>query len=157
MKVEHINPFIDSTVNVISTMTGHTPTRGKLSLKAETVLAFDVSAIIGIAGDVHGSVVISFPQDVALKVVSSFIGETKDVLDDDVQDAVGEFVNMIAGGAKKNLMGTGLRFKLSIPNIVVGAGHKVTRPKNVPCILVPFHIDDVGDFAVEVSLKEVAP
>lgn len=156
MRVEYINPFVDATINVMSTMTGHTPIRGKLGLTTNESPSFDISAVIGIAGDVHGSVVISFPESCALKVVSSFIGENKTVVDDEVMDAVGEFVNMIAGGAKKTLTGNGMRFKIAIPNVIVGKDHKISRPKSIPCILVPFKIEDIGTFTVEVSIKEVA-
>ncbi|MBB5021714.1 chemotaxis protein CheX [Desulfurispira natronophila] len=155
MNAEYINPFVESTVNVLSTMTGITPQRGKLFVKQGISPTFDISAVIGIAGDVHGSVVISFPREVVLKLVSAFIGEEKSTIDDDVQDAVGEFVNMISGGAKKNLSAAGVRFKISIPNVIVGRGHTISRPRNVPCIVLPFSIAGVGKFVVEVSIKDL--
>lgn len=155
MNASYINPFVESTVNVLATMTGVTPQRGKLFVKQGISPTFDISAIIGIAGDVHGSVVISFPREVVLKLVSAFIGEQKNAIDEDVQDAVGEFVNMITGGAKKNLSAMGVRFKLSIPSVIVGRGHTISRPRNVPCIVLPFAIEGVGKFAVEVAIKEL--
>ncbi|MGA1862418.1 chemotaxis protein CheX [Deferribacter thermophilus] len=153
MKAEHINPFIESTFSVFETMMGIKPSKKTVELKKGDNPSYDISGIIGLTGQAIGSVVISFPESLALKVVSKFIGEEKSEIDDDVVDAVGELINMIAGGAKKIFTDKGLKFKISIPNVVTGKGHKIKRPSNVPCIAVIFEVDKEF-FAIEVSLKE---
>ncbi|MBB5020788.1 chemotaxis protein CheX [Desulfurispira natronophila] len=157
MKANFINPFVLSTINVLASIIDTPLGREQLFLKEESNPTFDISAVIGIAGDVHGSVVLSFPREVALKLVSAFIGEEKTSIDDDVKDAVGELVNIISGGAKKELSASGVRFKISIPHVVVGHDHCIKRPKNVPCIVLPFIIQDIGKFVVEVSMRELIP
>ncbi|BAI79623.1 conserved hypothetical protein [Deferribacter desulfuricans SSM1] len=153
MKAEHINPFIESTLSVFETMLGIKPKKKSVGLKKGDEPSYDISGVIGLTGQAVGSVVVSFPESLALKVVSKFIGEEKVDIDDDVIDAVGELINMIAGGAKKIFTDRGLKFKISIPNVITGKGHKIKRPSNVPCIAVFFEID--GEiFAIEVSLKE---
>ena len=153
MKAEHINPFIESTLAVFETMLGIKPQKVNVFLKKEDEPSFDISGVIGLSGQAVGSVVISFPESLALKVVSKFIGEEKSKVDNDVVDAIGELINMIAGGAKKIFTDKGLKFKISIPNVITGKGHKVKRPSNVPCIGVNFKIGD-ETFVIEVSLKE---
>ncbi|KAA0257738.1 chemotaxis protein CheX [Deferribacter autotrophicus] len=153
MKAEHINPFIESTLAVFETMLGLRPKKEELFIKKDDEPSFDISGIIGLTGQAVGSVVISFPESLALKVVSKFIGEDKKSVDDEVVDAVGELINMIAGGAKKIFTDKGLKFKISIPNVVTGKGHKIKRPSNVPCLGVKFKIDNEV-FVIEVSLKE---
>ncbi|BAI81769.1 conserved hypothetical protein (plasmid) [Deferribacter desulfuricans SSM1] len=154
MKAEHINPFIESTISVFKTMIGVTPQRKSLEMKKSDIATYDISGIIGLSGQAIGSVVISFPESLALKVVSKFMGIQKLQADDDVVDAVGEIVNMIAGGAKKIFTDKGLKFKISIPNVVTGKNHKISRPSTIPCVVIYFTVLNEM-FVIEVSLKEV--
>jgi len=153
MKAEYINPFIESTLSVFKTMIGIEPKKNNIYIKQGDEPSFDISGVIGLAGQATGSVVISLPEDLALEVVSKFLGEEKKNVDDDVVDAVGEFINMIAGSTKKVFSEKGLKFKISIPNVIVGKGHKINRPSNVPCLGVKFDVADKF-FVVEVALKE---
>ena len=112
-----------------------------------------ISGIIGLAGDTTGCIVISFPTNVALRVVSKFINEEIKQMNDDVKDAVGEMVNIIAGGSKQGLAKQGYHFKLSIPTVVTGNDHEISRPTDIPCIVIPFDTE-VGRFVVEISIKK---
>lgn len=153
MKADYINPFIESTLSVFKTMVGVEPKKDNIYIKKEDEPSFDISGVIGLAGQAVGSVVISMPEDLALNVVSKFLGEEKTKIDDDVVDAVGEFINMIAGSTKKVFSEKGLKFKISIPNVIIGKGHKINKPSNVPCLGVKFNVGDKF-FVVEVALKE---
>jgi chemotaxis protein CheX len=110
---------------------------------------YDVSGIIGMSGEARGNVVLSFPKDAALKVVSAFAGIQSKCLDEDFCDAVGELANMVAGNAKKDL--EGLHVSISIPSVVLGRNHRIMTERKAPCICVPFTCDH-GRFALEVSL-----
>jgi len=153
MNVEYINPFINSTMNALTTMAFVTPVRGKPYLKSETdQTKVDISAIIGLAGEASGWVALAFPRAAAMKIASNMLGEQKLSLDSDVRDAVGEIVNMIAGGAKGDFSQKGLSFKIAIPTVVIGDSHILSQKKDVPCIVIPFTIDE-GEFFIEVCLK----
>jgi chemotaxis protein CheX len=155
VKVEYINAFIESTVNALKTMAMISPKREEIKVKKEGETAtYDISGLIGIAGNAIGSVVLSFPEETAINVVSNFVGEKLTAVNRDVLDAIGELTNIVAGGAKKIFSERGHHFKISIPNVVHGKDHKINRPKDVPCISVSFS-SDAGPFAVEVSLKIV--
>lgn len=153
MKAEYINPFIESTLSVFKTMVGLEPVKGNLYIKKDDESSFDISGVIGLAGQAVGSVVISLPEKLSLEVVSKFLGEPKSKIDGDVVDAIGELINMIAGSTKKVFSEKGLKFKISIPNVIVGKGHKIKRPSNVPCLGVFFNVGG-SSFVVEVALKE---
>lgn len=153
MKAEYINPFITSTSEVFKTMVGIDPSRGQLYVKSDEKLPYDISGIIGLAGQASGFVVISMTERLALKVVENFLGEKKETMDDDVMDAIGEILNMIAGGAKQVFSKNGIRFKISIPNVVAGKNHVVGKQKNVHCIGMTFSVGD-DTFVIEVSLNE---
>ena len=62
MDVRYINPFIESTIHVLKTMSFITAWVGKPYLKKDEVAKGDVSGIIGLAGDVKGSISVSFSE-----------------------------------------------------------------------------------------------
>jgi chemotaxis protein CheX len=149
MRSELINPFLKATMSTFQTMVNTTPAPSAPYVKAEPSLAHDVSGIIGLSGGAKGAVIISFPTKTALATVSAFIGLNVSTIDADVTDAVGELANIIAGAAKADLQG--LNVTISLPSVVVGTNHKVTTPKDIPSIVIPFTCTH-GDFVVEVCI-----
>jgi chemotaxis protein CheX len=136
VKVEHINPFVNATLETFKSMIHTDVTPGKIMLLSGSKLNYDISGIIGLSGGAKGTVAISFPRVTALKVVSSFIGEKQLALDETVKDAVGELANIIAGAAKKDL--TQYKISISLPTVIIGENHKVQGGKEVMPLLVPF-------------------
>jgi chemotaxis protein CheX len=121
-------------------------------VKGNPTPSYDVSSIIGFSGDVIGSVVVSFQLSAAKKLVAAFAQMEIDEKSADFADALGELANMIAGAAKKDL---GVLASISTPSVIMGAGHTIARLKDVPCLVIPCRTE-VGDFAVEVSIKQVS-
>lgn len=155
MSLEFVNPFIESTITTLSTVAAMTPKRCMPQVKAEkeTSITGDVSAVIGLTGKANGWVAISFPKGLVFKIVSKMLSEEKSSLDEDVRDAVGEIINMIAGGAKADLAQMGLRFKIAIPTIIIGESHIINQKSDAPCIVVPFEL--AGEtFSLEICLKK---
>lgn len=152
MKADTINPFITATINVFETMTGITPKKGEIYIKQDDKMKYDISGIIGIAGKMQGYIVISFPEPLVLELVSGFLGEKKTHMSKDVIDAVGEFVNMIAGSSKRVFAEQGMKYNIGIPSVITGKNHIINRPSNVVCIGVQFSVGD-QQFVIEVALK----
>jgi len=144
-----ILPFINSTVNVFSSMVGITPEIAKPRLKEGSGASFDVSGIIGFSGEILGSVVVSLQLQTASKLVAAMVGSDVDPTSPDFADAIGELTNMIAGGAKTNL---GVLANITCPVVVIGASHVIARLTGVPCIVIPCHTPH-SDFAIEVNIK----
>ncbi len=71
VKAEFVNPFIASTINVFETMTGLCPVKGDLYIKSDQNLHYDVSAVIGIVGDVVGYCSVSLPPEDLAKQIAS--------------------------------------------------------------------------------------
>lgn len=152
VNVEFINPFIDATRNVFSTMMGMEVTRKKLFLKDDHKMLGDVSGVMGLTGTATGSVVVSLPKRLACIAVGRMLGEAPaEDLTPDVCDGVGEIINMIAGQAKAMLAKTKYHFTISIPSVVAGHGHEITHKKGTPNIVVLFETEGM-DFAVQVCL-----
>jgi len=150
MKAEHINPFLKSTIDTFATMLKRKIIPGKIYLRTQAHNA-DISGVIGLSGDIRGAVVMAYPKDTALKVVSAFLGENITELDEVVADAIGELTNIITGYAKKDL--TDLQMSISLPSVIRGANHLVDMPKDAPVVCIPFS-GDCGEFIIEVSMVE---
>ncbi len=150
MDVSYVNPFISSTIETFKTMFDIEAKPGKPMLKKEPYPSYDISAVIGLSGEAQGSISMSFPKAVGLKVISHMLGETIKVVGPELTDGIGEIANIVAGNAKKDLS----KFKLSIslPNVIIGKDHVLSPPSNSPTIIVPFSTT-IGDFDMEVSLK----
>lgn len=149
-----INPFINSAVNVISTMCSVNPTPGKPTLKEGKKTWGDVTGIIGLAGSaVMGNMMLSFEQKGVLHIVSKMLMEEIDEMNQDVIDAVGEITNMITGGAKKELSEMGMLIEMATPMVVSGKGVEINQLAASPIITVPFTFPE-GAFVVEANLAK---
>lgn len=147
-----IVPFVNAVRNVFTTMVRVQATIERPHVKPTPSPTYDVSSIIGFSGEIVGSVVVSFQLAAAKRLVAAFAQCEIEETSADFADALGELANMIAGGAKKDL---GVTASISTPSVVMGPGHTVARLRDVPCLIVPCKTE-VGDFAVEISIKQVA-
>jgi chemotaxis protein CheX len=147
-----IVPLVNSIKAVFNTMVKVEVTIGRPSVKSTPIPSYDVSGIIGLSGDLIGSIVVSFQLEAAMKLVSAFAGTPLDAQNPDFPDAVGELANMIAGGAKKAF---GVMANITVPSVIIGSGHMIARLSDVPCVIIPC-TTAVGNFAVEVNIKQVA-
>lgn len=147
-----IKAFVGSIQNVFATMLQLPVTIDPPRVKDSPAGTYDISGIIGISGDVVGSVVLSFPRETACRVVALFTGSEIDPGHPDFADAIGELVNMISGGAKANFGGA--RTSISCPSVISGPGHVVATAKDTPCIAFPCRTD-CGELLVEVAIKRL--
>jgi chemotaxis protein CheX len=143
-----IAPFVNSVRQVFLKMAGVETTVQKPHLKTHTSATYNVCGIIGFSGQISGSVVISFSDAAADKLVEAFAGSKIERTSPDFADAVGELANMIAGSAKQHL---GAVASISVPSVVIG--YTVANMSNTPCIVIPCG-SPFGDFAVEVAIKQ---
>lgn len=151
MKVEYINPFIQSTIAVFETMLACKLTRKEPFVKRDPMPEHEVSGIIGLSGKARGTVVLSLSKQAALRATEALLRDPTKEINADVADAVGELTNIIAGGAKARLKH--LAMSVSLPTIVTGKSHRVEFPKKVTPICIPFDCR-WGFVAVEVGLIE---
>jgi chemotaxis protein CheX len=149
MDIRYINPFLTAVKNVFETMIDVSFSVGKPCLKKDGIPSHEVSSIIGISGDVTGSVVINLSEKTALQLASALLGDEVSQLDEDCVDAIGEIANMVAGSAKNGFpVGN---TSLSVPTVVIGK-HKVNYPSSIPIISIPCETSE-GKFGVDIALK----
>lgn len=154
--INFINPFLAATLHVLKVQASIEATPGKVYLKKDntSTLSGDVSGVIGIVSDTfNGSVVISFPEQTFLKVMSNMLGEEFTELSKDILDGAGEITNMIFGQAKVTLNDRGYGIKIALPTVVSGKGHTLQgTSKSGPTVVIPF-TSPAGNFFVEISLS----
>ena len=141
-------PFIQATRHVLTTMAMLDPEPGKPYVKKNNAAAGDVSAIVGLTGDKHGSISLSFSKKCAVAIVKNMLGDDVQDIIQDAKDAVGEITNMISGQARAGLSQMGLTMQASTPTIVFGDNHTISHVSNAPVVAIPFTTAN-GDFTVE--------
>jgi chemotaxis protein CheX len=144
-----IVPFVNSVRSVLQTMAGWQTTVEKPRMKTQPNTEYDYSGIISFSGDITGTVVLSLRRDLAVRLVAAFAGMELEADTPDFADAIGELANMVAGAAKNDL---GCNASISVPTVVMGKGHFIARPSDIPCLVIPCN-SAAGAFAVEVCIK----
>ena len=153
MNAKFINPFLEGTITVLTTMAFVSPKPGKPYLKKDQIAAGDISGIIGMTGAARGSLALSFSKSCILKIVSNMLGEEMTEINGDIKDAVGELTNMVSGVARKKLESEGFNITAAIPTIVSGPNHSIIHVLKDPSIIIPFETD-AGPFFVDVCLSD---
>ena len=110
----------------------------------------NITSILGLGGDVRGTLYVHFPEKTATAITPSFLGMEVDSIDEDVKDAVGEIANMMAGGIKIFLSSHDIQTELAIPSTVIGNSYRTSRAANIERVLVPFSCS-AGPFWVELK------
>lgn len=146
--IEVAKPFINATINVLSTMANITPVPGKPYVKKDSVAQGDVSAVIGITGFKNGSISVTFTKKCAIALVKGMLGDDIQDLIQDTKDAVGEVTNMISGQARAGLAEMGMVFQGSTPSVIMGDNHSISHITKSPIMAIPFSTPN-GDFTVE--------
>ena len=152
MDVTYINPFIKSTMHVLKTVAYTEVKSGKPYLKDSEVAMGDVSGVIGLTGDVCGTISVSFTDQCILAIVSNMFGEEITELNEEIKDAVGEIANMISGQARQELERLGRSLTAAIPTVVTGKDHSITHITTYPIVANPFSTDH-GEFTIEVCFE----
>ena len=160
--LEFSKPFVDAVKNVFETMVLTKLETQKPIIKTDTVSRGDISAIIGLSGDIEkegtgghykAMLVISFPYDTYFKVASAMLGETYTSYVPDIKDLGGEIVNMVMGNAKRDLKVLGYGSNMAIPSMIEGKGHTINYPSGTRMFLIPF-ISVHGQLFMELCYSE---
>jgi chemotaxis protein CheX len=112
-----------------------------------------LTAMVGLAGTYNGLVSVHLPWPLAISFTSLMLGMEVTEIDDDVNDAMGEIANMVAGSFKQHLSKGGSDIQLSTPSVVNGADYIVSSGNNLENITLKFATDEEW-FMVSISIEE---
>jgi CheY-specific phosphatase CheX len=123
MTTDYVKPFVDGTVEMVTTMLNLSCKNGGEPVKNEDIY---ISGTIWLTGTAKGQVVLSFTKKTATKLVARMLNMFESEVDNQIlQDGVGEMVNIVAGSAMTKLSNTEYQFDLTVPLTVVGKDHSL--------------------------------
>ena len=159
MRVEYINPFVESAFNVLKEVMNAEVKRGDLFLKSSTMAIKGVAALVGLAGDVEGRVLFDMDKETALLVVSCMNGEEFKVMDEMAKATIQELANMITAQAVTKLHDLGFKFDLTPPALFTGDNMEVSSNmgKEVEALIVPMNMSlgaKKGKIEINVVIRE---
>lgn len=154
MRVEYINPFVESAYNVLSEVLATDIKRGNLFLKSATKPVMGVAAIVGLAGEVEGRVLFDMSKATAIKIASVMNMEEMTELDDLAKATITELANMITAQAVTKLHELGFRFDLTPPALITGENMEVSD-QEVEALIVPMESVH-GNIEINVAVRERA-
>lgn len=134
--------IVDATIDVFSTMIMLDAVAGAPLTEKQTVFGNSVSALLGLSGGLKGMLCIHCPEQGARAITANLLGMEVEELNEDVNDAMGELANMVAGGLKTKLSPTGKSLELSIPTAIAGTSYSVNSLAAADSVTVPFSVED---------------
>ena len=160
MRVEYINPFVETSYRVLKEVLGGADVkRGDLYLKSTAMPVMGVAALVGLAGDVEGRVLFDMSYETALNIASKMNGETMTEFDDMAKATISELANIITGQAVTKLHELGFKFDLTPPALFAGENMEIAAlggtTESVEALIVPL-VTDCGKIEVNVAIRERA-
>ncbi|MDR2483167.1 MAG: chemotaxis protein CheX [Treponema sp.] len=155
MRVEYINPFVESAFNVLKEVLGSDVKRGDLYLKSTSMSIQGVAAMVGLAGDVEGRVLFDMTRETALAVAGAMNGgEVFKEMDELAKATIQELANMITAQAVTKLHDLGFKFDLTPPALFTGQNMEVSSNLKVEALIVPMNLGAEGKIEVNVAIRE---
>ena len=117
MKIELIQPFINSADAVLSQSLG-CPTRiGEVAMELHAYSPKGVAALVTISGDIEGRVIFDMDPATAIKIAGYLAGGQVEQSDELVRETACELANMVVGNAVTMLNDQGIRFQIVPPQV----------------------------------------
>ena len=145
-----VNPFIEGTLHILDTTAFVKVKPETPFLKKDRKSLGDISGIISISGDFSGTAAISFSEKSILGIVSAMFGEDMTEINEEINDAVGEISNMVAGHVTTKIAEMGKKVKVKFKEIKIGRESLIEHIEGVPYVLaLPFRTTK-GKVVIEV-------
>ncbi|MCL2270551.1 MAG: chemotaxis protein CheX [Treponema sp.] len=155
MRVEYINPFVESAFSILKEVLNAEVKRGEIYLKPTTMSIQGVAALVGLAGDVEGRVLFDMTKETALHVAGAMNMENFTVFDELAKATIQELANMITAQAVTKLHDLGFKFDLTPPALFTGENMEVsTNLGEVEALIVPMVLGPNGKIEVNVAIRE---
>jgi chemotaxis protein CheX len=152
MRVEYINPFVESSVSVMKEILGIDVKREQISLKSKAVPILDIAVIVGLVGQVEGRVLFDMKMETALKIISKMNDEEITEFNELAKATITELGNMITGRAVTKLSEMGYRFDVTPPAIFSGKEMEISDV-DIEALIVPIETS-LGRVEINVALRE---
>lgn len=162
--VEFSKPFINGLKETFKIMMdieiqAHSP-----KIKTNNRANGDISAIIGMNGilesidgnkNFKGQMVLSWKEDVYIKMANKMLMEEYTEYNEEIQDAGAEVSNIVMGNAKKVLNPIGYKIEMATPSTIKGKSHEIIYPSETTIVEIILS-SEIGDFSMELCYLELA-
>ncbi|MCG8568867.1 MAG: chemotaxis protein CheX [Spirochaetes bacterium] len=152
MRVEYINPFVESSVSVLKEVLNLDVQREQISLKSKAIPVLEVAVIVGLVGQVEGRVLFDMSKETTLNIASRMNEETITEFDDLTKATITELGNMITGRAVTKLSEMGYKFDVTPPAIFTGQNMEISDIE-IESLVVPI-VSPLGRIEINVALRE---
>lgn len=152
VNVKFLNPFLEAASEALSADVRLNVTRGSLSLEKSALTTNDVTVMIHLIGQVHGTVLYGMSTTTGLAIVSRILEQEFKDFDNLAQSGVAEMGNVISGLATVKLSQAGFQSTISTPSLVIGKGIEIST-LDFARIVVPL-TTEVGEIAVHLAVRE---
>ncbi len=139
MDASLVNPFIEGTLHILDTTALVKVRPDPPFVKSDLASLGEITGCLDISGDVTGSAAVSFSRQSILGIVSAMFGENMTEINEEIQDAVGEISNMIAGHVTTKIGELGKKVKVRLREVKIG--QDISIPHSDGCgrvIVLPF-------------------
>jgi chemotaxis protein CheX len=113
----------------------------RLSLWRKPASTFDLTAIVGLAGQLCGVVTVCCTQRSAALIASKMLGVSAEHARDHMWDAIGEICNIIAGNFKNKLPNLIDNCWVSVPTVISGSNYKLQPLGNAGTLEIQFDFE----------------
>ncbi|MBA2882672.1 chemotaxis protein CheX [Desulfosalsimonas propionicica] len=145
--------IVDVTQEIFETMIMVDVTAGEPLSEHKSRFQCSLSAMVGFAGFKQGNLTLHAPDAVARGLTQDFLGMEVESINEDVEDAMGELANMLAGSLKPFISSENGKVELSLPSVVHGEEYTLTVVNKADWVIVPFTVSH-GDFLVGLEIKK---
>lgn len=152
MKAEYINSFYSAIQDVFKLMLDLDVERGNLDVVEGLISSKEANVVLGVTGDLRGSVLFSFTKPMALEMVKIMAGMEMNEIDMFVSSALGEVANIVGGNAVTNLTEYNYTCDIVPPQIIVGE-YKSLSMASEKALVISMHTD-IGEFSISIFLNE---
>lgn len=152
MKEQFVNAFLAPAKLVWQAELSQTLELIGAKLASRTYIPQDVTAIVGISGELKGCVRYEFGKGTSLAVASTMMGESLEEHNEISMSALGEIANMITGNAAANLYDHGFTCEITPPEMCE-YGSKV--PDRYPGLqILASFTSELGKLNIRIGLSE---
>ena len=96
-----------------------------------------MSALVGLAGTYNGLVSLHVPLQLAEKITAELL-DIADPSEEEMEDALGELANILAGSFKRHITADSLDIRLSTPSVVSGKQYAIHVAKKPDVMTLHF-------------------
>ncbi len=153
MRAEYVNSFYGgATQDIFRLMLDLEVERGELEVVEGLTSSKDANIMLGVTGDLKGTVLFSFTKDMTLEMVKIMAGMEMKEIDVFVSSALGEVANIIGGNSITNLSSYGYKCDITPPQIIIGQ-HKAVSMANERALVIPMKTN-IGEFSIAIFLPD---